>query len=122
MQSEISLATERNWTRLNVDVSSRLTARANKCLSKKTILPIEYFSNVNNITVVNEILSFVQENGLDTFSVIYTLAVKQLISAGIYNLFHVQNVLRDYPCTINENIYLLLATIYLNYIPRQERY
>ena len=105
MQPEISFATARNWSRLNVDIDSKLTTRANKRLSKKTILPTEYFSNHNNLSIVSEILTFTSDNNLDTFSVIYTLAVKQLKSAGIYNLLHVQNVIKDYPYAVNQDLY-----------------
>lgn len=105
MQPEISFATARNWSRLNVDIDSKLTTRANKRLSKKTILPTEYFSNHDNLSIVSEILTFISDNNLDTFSVIYTLAVKQLKSAGIYNLLHVQNVIKDYPYVVNQNLY-----------------
>lgn len=105
MQPEISLATARNWSRLNVDISSKLTTRANKRLSKKIILPTEYFSNNNNLSIVSKILTFIKENDLDTFSVIYTIAIKQLKFAGIYTLPHVQNVIKDYPYSVNQDLY-----------------
>lgn len=105
MQPDFSFATARNWSRLNVDTSSKLTTRANKRLSKKTIMPMEYFSNNNNISIVSEILTFVNEHNLDTSSVIYTLAIKQLEIAGIYNLQHVQNVIQNYHYTINQGLY-----------------
>ena len=105
MQPDISIATARNWSRLNVDTTSKLTARANKRLSKKIILPTEYFSNNNNLSLVSEILTFINENNLDTFSVIYTIAIKQLKLAGIYNLSHVQNVIKNYSHTINQDLY-----------------
>ena len=61
MQPEISIATARNWSRLNVDVSEKLTARANKRLSKKIILPTEYFSSNENLSIVTEILAFIKD-------------------------------------------------------------
>ena len=92
MQPEISIATVRNWSKLNVlDTTSKLTTRANKRLSKKTILPTEYCLNSNNLTIVNKILTFIHENKLDTFTVLYTIAMKQLKAAGIYKLPHVQS-------------------------------
>ncbi len=105
MQPEISLATARNWSRLNADFTSKLTTRANKRLSKKIILPVEYLSNDDNISIISEILSFVNENKIDVFSVVYTLAIKQLKLAGIYGLTHVQKVINDYPCSINQGLY-----------------
>lgn len=105
MQSQISIATVRNWSRLKVNIATRLTTRANKQLSQKIILPTEYFSNYNNLTIVSEILTFIKENNLDTFSAIYTLATKQLKSANIYNLPHVQSVLKDYFGTVNKGLY-----------------
>lgn len=105
MQTEISLATFQNWSRLNVDSSSKLTTRANKRLSKKIILPTEYFSNTSNMSIVSEILTFINQNDLDTFSAIYTLAIKQLEFAGIYHLPHVQKVVKDYPYNINLGLY-----------------
>ena len=105
VKNDISLATARNWSRLNVDITSKLTTRANKRLSKKIILPTEYFSNNKNLSTISEILTFINDNGLDTFSVIYTLAIKQLNIAGIYDLPHVQSVINDYNCTINQDLY-----------------
>ncbi len=114
MQPDISLATARNWSRLNVDISSKLTKRANKRLSKKIILPTEYFLNNNNISTISEILAFINDNDLDAFSVIYTLAIKQLNIAGIYDLPHVQNIIKDYHYAINQDLYQFL-------IPYDER-
>lgn len=105
MKSDISLATARNWSRLNVDITSKLTTRANKRLSKKIILPMEYFSNNNNFSFVSEILTFINENNLDALSVVYTIAIKLLKSAGIYDLPHVQKVIKDYSCTLNQDLY-----------------
>lgn len=106
MQPEISIATVRNWSKLNVlDTTSKLTTRANKRLSKKTILPTEYCLNSNNLTIVNKILTFIHENKLDTFTVLYTIAMKQLKAAGIYKLPHVQSTIKDYPYTINQDLY-----------------
>lgn len=106
MYNNISYATARNWARLNIDISSKLTTRANKHLSQKTILPSEYFSNIDNIPIINELLSFAIANAIHPFSVIYTLAIKQLQYAGIYHLPHVQKVIKDYAYTLNEDLYL----------------
>lgn len=45
----VSKATERNWAKLNVDISSnKLTSRANKKLSKKSFIPAEYLLHPEN--------------------------------------------------------------------------
>ena len=46
-ESIISYATKNNWKRLNVkdsDIEYRLSKRANKRFSTKSIIPVEYFS------------------------------------------------------------------------------
>lgn len=105
MQPEISIATARNWSRLNVDVSEKLTSRANKRLSKKIILPTEYFSSNENLSIVTEILAFIKDNKIDVSSVIYTFAVKQLKFVGIYDLPHVQNTIKNYSWSIDADLY-----------------
>ena len=105
MQPEISVATERNWSRLNVDISEKLTTRANKHLSKKAILPTEYFSNNENISIITELLAFIKDNKIDVSSVIYTFAIKQLQLAGIYSLPHVQDVIKKYSWSIDDDLY-----------------
>lgn len=105
MQPEISIATARNWSRLNVNVSEKLTARANKRLSKKIILPTEYFSSNENLSFVAEILAFIKDKKINVSSVIYTFAVKQLKLAGIYDLPHVQSTIKNYSWSIDTDLY-----------------
>ena len=105
MNGNISVATARNWERLNVNVSERLTSRANKRLSKKTFLPLEYFSDTNNIQTVENVVKFILANRIDTFSAIYSIAINQLIRANIFNLSHVQQTISAYKVEIND--YLL---------------
>lgn len=105
MNANISVATARNWERLSVNVSERLTSRANKRLSKKTFLPLEYFSDTNNIQTVENIVEFILTNHIDTFSAIYSIAINLLTRASIYNLPHVQHTLSAYKVDINN--YLL---------------
>ena len=61
MNQVISEATRRNWNRLNTGESSRLTKRANKRLSSKKIVPVEYFANKNNQKTVMEILAVLDD-------------------------------------------------------------
>lgn len=104
MYSEISLATVKNWNRLNTDTTLRLTTRANKHLSKKTILPTEYITNKDNDNPIREIISYIQNNKVDTFCAIYTIATKLLQLAGIYNLSHVQETISSYQCKIDNTL------------------
>ena len=105
MNANISVATARNWERLNVKISQKLTKRANKQLSKKIFLPLEYFSNIKNTQSIINIVEFVMNNDIEVFEALYTLAVKQLVQANIYNLPHVQKVLSNYESKINKDLY-----------------
>ncbi len=73
----ISEATKKNWKRLNIDSSelgNRLSKRANKRFSQKTIVPVEYFSNRKNIKILEEILA----QSTDIKTTIYSLALNLL--------------------------------------------
>lgn len=105
MNASVCLATEKNWKRLGVDVSNKLTKRANKQLSQKCFLPYEYFENSQNIKAVSNIVDFILENKIEVFTAIYTIAIKQLIEADICNLPHVQKVLDSYACEMNRELF-----------------
>ncbi len=105
MDTAISIATARNWARLNTDISQRLTTRANKRHSMQTFLPLEYFSDENNISTIEEIVKYILNNKIDIFSAIYSIAINKLVTANIYNLSHVQKTLSDYHIVPND--YLL---------------
>ena len=81
MQNMVSKATIKNWNRLGVneeDQGDRLTSRANKRLSKKNILPLEYFTNKENIKILTTIADYIKENNINTHQVIYNLALNLL--------------------------------------------
>ena len=105
MNANISIATARNWERLNADVTQKLTKRANKQLSQKRFLPLEYFENPQNIQMVTSVIDFIICNNISIFTAIYTIAIKQLVQANIYNSTHVQAVLSNYDCKINEPLF-----------------
>lgn len=105
MSANISVATARNWERLNVDISGKLAKRANKQMSQKHFLPVEYIDNQKNLQIITKIVNDIFNNGTDTYSAIYTIAVKQLIQANIYWLPHVQKVLSEYEYKIDEFLY-----------------
>lgn len=92
----ISKSTIRNWGKLNTVADGRLTSRANKRMSKKLVLPIEYFSNKNNTAFVQDMLDYVDENRLAIMSVVFSLGIGLLKRAGIYERRHVAAVLAGY--------------------------
>lgn len=86
MQQEIliSRATKNNWSRLNFteqDIRNKLTKRANKRYSKKTIIPVEYFVNPENINTLYDILKICKDKEV----CIYSLALNLLLTN---NLIH----------------------------------
>ena len=88
-ESIISYATRNNWKRLNVedsDIMHRLSKRANKRFSTKSIIPVEYFSDIANLSVLNSILDYLSENSISVQAVIYNLALNYLSSVGILKL------------------------------------
>lgn len=91
----ISEATSRNWARLHSDSSGRLMSRANKQLSTKTILPLEYFTNKENVADIQRFVSFCKEKNYKVEDVIYSMGVELLKKAKIFNKRHVQKVIES---------------------------
>lgn len=85
----ISEATSRNWKRLRSKKSGRLMARANKQLSTKSIVPLEYFSNKDNVVDIQRFVGFCREKNYKVEDVIYTVGLKLLEEAGILEKPHV---------------------------------
>lgn len=80
----VSKATKKNWKRLNVDsteLQKRLSKRANKRFSKKTFIPIEYFSNSKNLEILEEILNYSK----DIKTTIYSLVINLLCANNLLN-------------------------------------
>lgn len=101
----ISQASMRNWERLSVnekDFKSRMTKRANKRFSPKTIIPIEYFSDSSNLEILNKILS----TKLDVKTVIFSLAKNYINSNGVSNKYS-EKILSEYGQNIIPNPELL---------------
>ena len=90
----ISNATSRNWKRLRTKGSGRLMSRANKQLSTKTILPLEYFSNKENVGDIQRFVSFCKEQNYKVEEVIFSVGVRLLKDAGILEKPHVAAVLK----------------------------
>ena len=91
----ISEATSRNWARLHSDSSGRLMSRANKQLSTKTILPLEYFTNKKNVADIQRFVTFCKEKSYKVEDVIYSMGVELLKKAKIFNKRHVQKVIES---------------------------
>lgn len=92
----ISNATMRNWSRLDYSAASKLNSRANKKLSKKVIIPTEYFSNINNIEIVENILNLIRQLDLDIFDALYSLSINLLTKHNLIEKPHVQQTLSEY--------------------------
>ncbi len=90
----ISEATSRNWKRLHSNGSGRLMSRANKRLSTKTIVPIEYFSNKENVADIQQFVSYCKERNYSVEEVIYSVGVRLLKEAELLEKEHVAATLR----------------------------
>ena len=93
-KTTISEATSRNWKRLHSNGSGRLMSRANKQLSTKTIVPVEYFSNKDNVADIQRFVSFCKEQNYSVEKVLYSVGVELLKEAGIIDKPHVAAALR----------------------------
>ena len=94
-KTTISEATSRNWRRLHSSSNGRLMSRANKQLSTKTVLPLEYFSNKENIADIQRFVTFCKEKNYKVEDVIYSMGVELLKKAKIFNKRHVQKVIES---------------------------
>lgn len=92
----VSSATKRNWYKLNVKKQGKLTTRANKRLSQKNIIPIEYFWNVDNKKEIETLLDTIKKEKWNTTSVLLSLGINLLKKAKLYQKKHVQMVLSTY--------------------------
>ena len=82
-KTTVSKMTDRNWKRLHSRKNGRLMSRANKQLSDKLFLPLEYFSNKDNITIIQQIKALYLENTLSIPDVIYSVGMALLLKNGI---------------------------------------
>lgn len=104
MQDIISDATKRNWNKLQYKSENKLTSRANKRLSQKNIIPLEYFCNTKNKNTINTLLHIIQNKKWNIESVLFSIAVNLLKRANLYQKSHVQKVLSDYNYSIIDEI------------------
>ena len=127
----ISDATVRNWKKLHTKASGRLTARANKRKSKKRVLPLEYFSNKDNIDFIQDLLDFIDNNQFHISMVIYSLASILLEKAGLLHCAHVKAIMQEYAhigiipelstLEIPDDEFDLLGLIYQSYLFEGEK-
>ena len=93
----ISDATRRNWKRLNVAASGRLTGRANKTRSSKKFLPFECFEHKENRARVLKLLAFAETWGYSITDVLCGVAERLFAAAGILDCARVRRVLAEHP-------------------------
>ena len=84
----VSEATKRNWKRLGVteeEQKQKLSGRANKLYSKKTIIPKEYFENSANRKNVLSLIENIRNNkkAFDINKIIYNLALNLLLKNNL---------------------------------------
>ena len=91
----ISKATVRNWKRLHSKSSGRLMSRANKQLSTKSVLPLEYFSNKENVADIQRFVSFCKKQNFKVEDAVFSVGVELLKKAGILEKEHVAAVLES---------------------------
>lgn len=114
MSQMICESTRRNWSRLDVVESSRLTKRANKRLSSRKIVPVEYFANTENLQAVSDILSVMEDGRYSIEDVLCSVAENLFRNKGILNKNNVHAVLSEYAYTRIDDI------VYSD-IPQDER-
>lgn len=104
MTNTVSYATKRNWDKLNSSEAGKLTKRANKRLSKKRFIPIEYLSDSSNAEKLQRILDDIYFSNYAVESVIFSLAIFLLKTKNILKKKNVQGVLSEYSFELNETI------------------
>lgn len=107
MNHIISDATRKNWSRLSTTENSRLTKRANKRLSTKKFVPVEYFTNINNQSLVIDILSVLTNSNYSIIDVLCSVAEKLFENKDILHKSNVQTVLSEYYYKRIKNIFHL---------------
>ena len=118
VEHNISLATARNWQRLNVASQNKLKTRANKTRSDKNIIPLEYFSYKENIALITDLINFIQSNHYAIDSVLYSLSINLLNKKNILQKQYVKQVLQDYYQQFNAKKIEILIKYSL---PKQEK-
>lgn len=111
MEELISKATQNNWKKLKPNQNQKLISRANKRMSKKKIIPLEYMSKKENLSQITELLNLLKEDNWKNEDIIYSLAINIINNYGISTQKNVKNFLKEYsyfniiPELVNYNIY-----------------
>lgn len=96
MEDLISKATKNNWNKLKTNKKNKLTSRANKRLSTKKIIPIEYISHKENLNKVSNLIQLIIENKWSKQSAIYSLIINLLQAENIISQSNVKDFIEEY--------------------------
>jgi len=95
----ISNATARNWRKLQPNIRTKLTSRANKMLSCKMIVPVEYFLNKANIPFVQKLVLSIKNNRWEKGDILFSCAINLIKRAGLIDKKHVESIIIEYSKT-----------------------
>lgn len=97
IENRVSIATERNFLRLNKDISThRFSKRANKRDSNKQILPKEYFKNTDNISFFFDLVKEATGKKIPPRQMISNLVFSLFVQKGLIR-FHNDGIESPYP-------------------------
>lgn len=114
LDSLISPATKQNWQRLGVFdahnfnpklknhtqiATQKLTTRANKKLSTKSIIPTEYFCNPQNLAKIQAITQHIKTQNYPIQNAIFSLALNLLKAKNLLHKPHIKSALQEYNFT-----------------------
>lgn len=114
LNSLISPATKQNWQKLGVMrtynlnkniknhtqiTAQKLTTRANKKLSAKSIIPTEYFCNTKNIPQIQRIVEYISTKKYPIQNAIFSLALNLLKAKNLLHKPHIKSTLQEYNFT-----------------------
>ncbi len=91
-----SSATKNNWIKLKSDISDKLKSRANKTLSQRSLVPVEYFSDSKNIQQILNLTNLIKQHQWNIISSILSLGINLLKKHNISEAPHVKTTLSGY--------------------------
>ena len=110
MEELISKATQKNWKKLKPNQNEKLISRANKRLSTKKIIPLEYLSNRENLSKIIKLLDLLESNNWEKQDIMYSLSINMVKYHKISDQKNVKKFLNEYshlniiPELVNYNI------------------
>lgn len=117
--SIISRATKQNWRRLGVlqntncnsteklknsTQTPKLVSRANKKLSQKNIIPVEYFCCVKNIAKIQTLIDLIIAKHYNIEDCLYSFALNLLTKKQILHRKNTQTVLKDFEFKVHKDL------------------